>query len=299
MTEAREGGKPPLDRTIEAEVRTVASPADVWRAWTTPEGLASWFVDRATGQAEAGEVLTWHWDRFGFEVRQIVREARPGERLVLQSDAPEGARLTEVTIRTDAGETVVRVVESGFRGSDDAAAGVASGWRMALALMGHALERHPGASRGQVLCLRRLPAGVTPHHPLYATEGGLREWLGRSRLADPTEAGVAVGDPAGPSTSPKPLAVLRDGEAQLILPGAGWFTGRRLLDTGRECLWQWSEVPALVEMKAFPAGAHWTVGLAVSAWGAAASTLAAAEPALRGAVERLVDAVTSAGSAAQ
>jgi uncharacterized protein YndB with AHSA1/START domain len=97
---------------IQTELRTTASADAVWRAWTTPEGLASWFVDRATGRFEAGAEVVWHWDRFGIEARQIVREVRPGERLLLEGETPQGARFTEVTIRNEAGATVLRVVES-------------------------------------------------------------------------------------------------------------------------------------------------------------------------------------------
>ena len=269
MTEERNAGEAgeTADPRIEAEVRTTASPAEVWRAWTRSEGLAAWFVDRATGGAEPGDVQAWHWDRFGFEARQVVREARPGERLVLEAETERGARLTEITIRRDAGATVIRVVDSGFHGSADETAGVASGWRMALAVLRHALEVHPGEARGQVLSLRPLPPGVRAPHGLYAAEPGLGEWLGRRKRRLPSA----------------------EAEAFLEMPGAGAFTGRRLLDTGRECLWHWAEVPALVEMKAFRTGPQWTVGLAVSAWGTAASLLGGMEPALGAAVGRLLE----------
>jgi uncharacterized protein YndB with AHSA1/START domain len=200
---------------IQTELRTTASADAVWRAWTTPEGLASWFVDRATGRFEAGAEVVWHWDRFGIEARQIVREVRPGERLLLEGETPQGARFTEVTIRNEAGATVLRVVESGFHEGDDAAAGVASGWRMALEVLRHVLEARPAGQRHQVLCLR--PAGASRDSAAwpYRTVTDLSSWLG-----EPAEPGSAV--------------------LRLDPEGAGSFSGRLLLDTGRECLWQWN-----------------------------------------------------------
>ena len=37
----------PDGRRIEAEIRTTATPEEVWKAWTDPSGISSWFTDDA------------------------------------------------------------------------------------------------------------------------------------------------------------------------------------------------------------------------------------------------------------
>ena len=45
-------------RSMELEIRTTASPDEVWNAWADPSKIAQWFVDRAEGWAHKGEVAT-------------------------------------------------------------------------------------------------------------------------------------------------------------------------------------------------------------------------------------------------
>lgn len=131
----------PGTRRVEAELRTSASPDAVWSAWAEPERTAQWFVDRAAGSAQPGDTLVWLWESFG-EVRYRVEAAEAPRRLVLASAQPP--EVLEVTIRREGGQTVLRVVNSGFLDApeyDDVVAGVRSGWTLALAVLREYLER--------------------------------------------------------------------------------------------------------------------------------------------------------------
>jgi uncharacterized protein YndB with AHSA1/START domain len=104
------------ERVIRAEIRTSASTELAWQAWADPTQLAKWFVDAARGEAKAGGTITWVWEEFGLEVPYEVRVAEPPRRLVLATPAqvaPPG--VIEITIASDAGETVITVVNSGFQ----------------------------------------------------------------------------------------------------------------------------------------------------------------------------------------
>ena len=46
-------------RIFEAEIRTTATPEQVYEAWADPTKIAQWFVDKAEGKAERGATITW------------------------------------------------------------------------------------------------------------------------------------------------------------------------------------------------------------------------------------------------
>lgn len=81
---------------IEREVVFPASPEEVWEALTEPERLEEWFATEVALDAEPGGEGVFRWGN-GEERRAVVREAVPGERLVLDWD--------------DAGEVVVELEE--------------------------------------------------------------------------------------------------------------------------------------------------------------------------------------------
>lgn len=241
-------------KEIARQTRIAASPADVWRAWTDPHGLAAWFVERASGRAEPGAAMTWHWDAFGFEARVRVLEAKAPERLVLEMEnAPGGARLLEIEIRGEEGGTVLRIVESGFHDDDRAAEDAASGWQLALGVLRIALEDHPGLARREVLVLEPAPADVVPIE-LFETREGLDRWL-------------------------------CDGDGAVA--GAGPFDGECVTVSAREALWTWPARSGALELKSFgPPGRH-MVGVRLSLWGAGPDATAQVRLALGDAVGRL------------
>ena len=70
---------------IEREIVFPAEPDEVWEALTEPERLEEWFANDVELDPTKGGAGVFRWDN-GEERRAIVREAVPGERLVLDWD---------------------------------------------------------------------------------------------------------------------------------------------------------------------------------------------------------------------
>jgi uncharacterized protein YndB with AHSA1/START domain len=66
-----------LGRIIRAEIRTKATPQQVYDAWADTEKIAHWFPDRAEGNAEPGATITWIFDKFDYRIPYEVLFARP------------------------------------------------------------------------------------------------------------------------------------------------------------------------------------------------------------------------------
>jgi uncharacterized protein YndB with AHSA1/START domain len=254
--------RPHRGRVIDTDIRINAHPMDVWRAWAEPEKIANWFVDRAAGVAKAGEVMTWMFDAFNYIIPVPVLEAEPGKTFVTGSgDAPGPSGipyLMEITIsRDNGGETVVRLVNSGFSESadtDEEFQGVVSGWKMALATLKYWLERYPARTREHRLVF--TPANYTwaALRPLFCTIEGRRSWLA---------------------------------------PELPW-NSHVVVDSGTEVLLAWDEFDALLGLKAFRMGPTRMVSLHVSSWPETADRLAVIDKAgaLQSAVNRLASLVS-------
>ena len=70
---------------IEREIVVPAPPDEVWEALTEPERLEEWFATEVELDATPGGEGVFRWGD-GEERRAVVREAEPGERLVLDWD---------------------------------------------------------------------------------------------------------------------------------------------------------------------------------------------------------------------
>lgn len=263
-------------RTIEKEVRVDADPGRVWSAWTDPERIAGWFVERAVGRAEEGARVTWAWDRFGVELEQEVVVADEPRRLVLRARGRSGVpQIQEITLERDGVETVVRVVQSGFGEgpeADDAFEGTDSGWVIALGLLKHYVEKWFGRSKSELMVLRPAPGACGPVGRYYREPKRLADWLG----SEPAAAG-SDGDSSGPST-------------RLALGDGRTITGPVLAEAGSELLRAWNEVGGTLELKAFPApGGQCMVGVRAVSWKLSQEELDDFESYLADAVDRLVD----------
>src|SRR5690242_2564056 len=93
---------------VEREIVVPEAPDEVWEALTEPERLEEWFATEVELDARPGGEGVFRYGD-GEERRAVVREADPGERLVLDWD-DEGSVELELT-EVDGG-TRVRVVES-------------------------------------------------------------------------------------------------------------------------------------------------------------------------------------------
>jgi len=220
-------------RTIRTSTRIKTSPARAWQAWADPQQIANWFVDRAEGEAKPGSVVTWFFDTFNYRQPVPIIEAAPLETFVVGSGDTPGPQghpyLMEITISKEEGDTVVRLVNSGFSEDasyDDEYEGVVSGWQMALATLKRWLERFPNSPRRHELVIEPANFSYEVLQPFYSTIEGRRRWL----------------EPTMPA----------DGEV--------------LADTGREVLLAWDAHDAVVGLKAFRMGPQPMLALDFNTW---------------------------------
>jgi uncharacterized protein YndB with AHSA1/START domain len=258
----------PDGRRIEAEIRTTATPEEVWKAWTDPAGISSWFTDDARGEAVPGGTVVWVFHGFG-EMPYPVAVAEPPERLVLAGEIPgRGPFALEILIEQTGGLTRVRLVNSGFReGADfeEEYEGVRSGWSASLALLRHYLERHRGKQKHAKLVVRPASVGADELYRRFSTADGLATWL---------TAGGALGESGAP--------------AELELRDGGRLSGRVIAATGREKSVTWEEEDgSVLELKGFGAGGARMVGVRITTWDQDGARLDRLERRLTPAVERL------------
>lgn len=256
-------------RMLQAEMRTTATPEEVWEAWADPQKIAQWFVDRAAGEAKAGNVVTWFFDDFGYQLPYKVLEAEPGMSYVLKWEPPGGpAGIHEVRIERVNGETVMRMIESGFKQGaewEEEYEGVKSGWQSALAILKYYLENYFGEDRRLALVMRPASFENAQIAPYFEDEGKLATWLTRSG---------AIGN-----QGEKCDLMLRDGRR---------LTGEVIARTDREAAITWKEMTGVLELKAFSMGPQRVAGVRLMSWWSEEVKFLNAVGAMNDAVERLV-----------
>src|ERR687887_1303496 len=89
QTVARQGGS---HMQVEREVVFPATPGEVWEALTEPERLEEWFATEVELDPRPGGEGVFRWEN-GEERRATVREAEPGEKLVLDWDDEDGGEV--------------------------------------------------------------------------------------------------------------------------------------------------------------------------------------------------------------
>jgi hypothetical protein len=188
------------------------------------------------------------------EMRYEVLEAEPGRRLLLRMAFPGRPPVTqEIVVRTEAGQTVIELVNAGFGAEDwdGQFEGIDSGWKLALAQLRYYLEHQWGKRRHVWLAFRPARLDWSRLESLFRQPEGLSRWL--------TTHGASGSGIPGNEGEPVSL-VLRD-----FTP----LNGDLLADSGKEVLLSWSELEAALELKAFAAGPETgMVGLRLSSWAA-------------------------------
>jgi uncharacterized protein YndB with AHSA1/START domain len=265
--------RPHQGRMMRLEMRTTASPEQVYQAWADPVKLSQWFTDNARGEAKPGSTMYWIFEKFGYEIPYEVVDAVPGKLLALGGELPgRPPFLLEVIIEQQGGETVLRLVNSGFLDGgkwDEEYEGVASGWELSLALLRYYLERHFGEPKRTFLLIE--PAQYSPAEILrwYTDPQLLGEWLaadGADVLA-PSEVGARVSIP---------LRV--EGEA---------IEGKTLAVTRREVAFSWIAEDIVLELKTFMMGPNPVVSIRGTGWRPDPAPFAAIEGEMSAALKRL------------
>lgn len=246
-------------RIIREEIRINATPEQVWQAWADPAKIAHWFPDKAEGDVRPGGHYKMVWERFGVSFSYDVVEAIPGEQLVLGGQGPGGAFLLDITIEKEEGQTLLRIVNSGFREDadfEDEYLGTVTGWTRMLHLLKHYLEHYAGRPKSQFLVLRPAKFRFEQVKPYFQTADGLRQWL--------TESGDFGS------------LVLRD--------GGGTVTGPVLAFARHETLIEWKEIEGVLQLTAFAHGGNYMLSVNGFSWAGRGPEL---EPGFTKALERL------------
>jgi uncharacterized protein YndB with AHSA1/START domain len=264
-------GKPIEHRgkIIRAEIRTSATPERAYEAWANPVKISHWFTDNAEGKAEVGATITWIFEKFNFRIPYEVVRAEAGKEFAVRWEPPPGysAGVLDVTISREGGETVVRLVNSGFREGaewNDEYEGVDSGWQMALSMLKLYLEKYYGEPRSAFLAMR--PAEYTTEKllPFHRTGDGLGKWLTTSGAFG--EVGEAF---------------------RLSLKEGGRISGRVLAWTKSETQLSWDEIRGALGLKAFTMGPQKMIGVHGCGWGLSAERAREIEQQMERALERL------------
>jgi uncharacterized protein YndB with AHSA1/START domain len=258
-----------IGRMLRAEIRTKATPQQAYDAWADPEKIAHWFPDRAEGKAEPGATITWVFEKFNYRIPYEVLIAQPAEKFAIRWNPPPGmsAGVLEVTIAKEGGETVIKLVNSGFREGaewNEEFEGTDSGWRMALALLKHYLENYFGISRSSFLAMKSAEFSFDQIVPLHRTAAGLQKWLTKS--GEYGEVGESF---------------------SLELQEGGKASGRVLAKTKRGTALSWNEIRGLLELKAFSMGPQKMLCVRGCGWGLSAEKAKELEAQMERAIERL------------
>lgn len=265
--------RPHQGRQMELEVRTTATPEQVYAAWADPTKLSQWFTDDARGEAKPGSTMYWIFEKFGYEIPYEVVDAVPGKLLALGGELPgRPPFLLEIVIERQGGETVLRLVNSGFLDGgkwDEEFEGVSSGWVMSLALLRYYLERHFGEPKRSFLDVEPAHFSLADILRWYTEPDLLAEWLAAdaSEVQPASEVGEWVRIPLA-------------GSDQTI-------EGETLAVTRREVAFSWVEEDVVLELKAFMMGPNPVVSVRGTGWRVDGERFSAIERTMETALKRL------------
>ncbi len=134
---------------IRQQLNIAAPPRTVWNALTTPDGLASWWVDEARiDPREGGRIVLISEGDDGepMEERGMVHTFRPTRKLEIAWDnvgqAPTKGTRVAFQVARDGKETRISVVHSGggVLDEEEAREELDKGWRSALKALRSVLE---------------------------------------------------------------------------------------------------------------------------------------------------------------
>ena len=134
---------------VRQQINIAAGPRKVWRAFTTAEGLCSWWADEARVEAREGGrivVTTEGDDGEPQEERGLFHVLRPTRRIEIAWDknakVPTAGTRIAVQVARDGDETRVSIVHSGTAVDEDEELRdtLDGDWRRALRALRSSLE---------------------------------------------------------------------------------------------------------------------------------------------------------------
>ncbi len=187
----------PDSRSHQTEITINATPEQVWKALTDPVQLAGWFPIEADVEPGEGGRITLRWGQ-DYVIDCDILEWAPPRALRLLWEASAEGKFTfpgptaiDIAIEGRGGETVLRLVHSGFRDGDEwdrEYDGTRRGWRQELASLKVYLERHAGKPRRFVMVRRAV--NMPPQQAWQRLKG--RDGLARSGSIDGLREGGAL-----------------------------------------------------------------------------------------------------------
>lgn len=159
---------------IERDI--VAPREDTWEACATSHGIARWQADEVRGEVARGSSIVLGWPALGARVDLRVLEIEPQTRVVLASG---DARVALTLVPSG-----VRLEHRGLADGDERE-GVASSWRVSLAILAQHLERHRGRDRKVEWFVRRARTSAAAAHAFFTDGPALGSWLARRGSVGP------------------------------------------------------------------------------------------------------------------
>jgi len=256
-----------VEEVIRLSQRVAAPKRALWRAIATPAGLSNWQADEVMGEVRAGRTLTMRYRGLGVSVVLDVAAVEEERRVVLTA----GASRLELRVR----DGVIDLEHHGLAAGDEAE-GTRSAWRVALAILAEALERHRDQPRHVHVLSGPTPAPAELCHVFFTDPGALRRWLLRDGALDPEGAPSRVRFAWGPLASTRIIAHT----------------------PGRDLALAWDDRAAVIALRTLPSRrdpAERLLLLSCSRWGAPLPPADAAG--LEGSHRRLLRALVAAGAA--
>lgn len=161
MTEPRD--RAAHTRAIELEVLVEGTPAEVWQAVATAEGISSWYVPHQVEGREGGAAVASFGEGPEMQIPGVVAVWQPPHRIVFTGEDPAQSLAFEWLVEPADDDTcVVRLVNTGFGQGDEWDAqfdGMREGWRLFLTNLQLHLRHFRGQAATSMLPMAMWPGG--------------------------------------------------------------------------------------------------------------------------------------------
>jgi uncharacterized protein YndB with AHSA1/START domain len=170
-------------RRHEMEIEIAAPAAEVWKAISTAQGIASWFAPCTAVEPGVGGKVFIKWGE-GMEGTQRIEIWEPERQLRIGHDRGEPAppSVVDYFIEGRGGTTVLRMVHSGFgedANFDSEFDATGAAWPVFLKMMKHSVERGIAGCRNVTVFRMPSEPRETAWQKLSARMGGAVDGLVR------------------------------------------------------------------------------------------------------------------------
>ena len=105
---------------VDTEMLVRRPVRELFEAFTNPEITTKFWFTKSSGPLIAGKAVTWTWEMYGANAHVVVQQVEPFKKIVMDWGDESGMTQVEWTFTSVApDQSVVRVVETGHKGSPD------------------------------------------------------------------------------------------------------------------------------------------------------------------------------------